>query len=109
MGDSADTGATGPGGFHCPRCSSSRVRRSAPHSVGERLLRAFSPLHFYRCRDCGHRGVHMGALERAGAGGRRLESRDIEDMRARRLRAMVLMILAAAVGAIAGLNIYSCG
>ncbi len=102
--------------FHCPRCGSARARRSGPHSLEERLLRAFTPLRTYRCRDCGHRGWRWGGgrvwLRRArttAVPGRPPEKRDMDYLRRRRLRRAFAVLAAIGLGAAAGVFLQKCG
>ena len=116
---------TGPGAadggegaaFHCPRCASTNVRRSKAKTAGERLLRYLTPFHYYRCRKCGHRGLHLGRVPTPPAGhehdpsktpGRPLERRDLEEALERRKRLLWTVLLAVALGALAGKYVHSC-
>jgi FlaA1/EpsC-like NDP-sugar epimerase len=40
----------------CPKCESSRLRRSRPRSLPEGIRRRFSTRRLFRCSDCGWRG-----------------------------------------------------
>ncbi len=102
--------------FHCPRCGSARARRSGPHTLEERMLRAFTPFRPYRCRDCGHRGWRWGTgrvrLRRArptAIPGRRPERRDLADIRRRRMRRTAAVLAAIGLGATAGVLLRECG
>ncbi len=97
--------------FLCPHCGSARVRRSAPHTFSERVLRAFTPYHFYRCRDCGRRGRYLGTLpsgDHHGPSGRPMERRDVAALRKRRHRIVTWAILSIALGIAAGMYVHSC-
>jgi ribosomal protein L37AE/L43A len=103
--------------LHCPRCGSSNVRRSKAKTAGERLVRYLTPFHYYRCRKCGHRGAHLGRVPTAHAHhdldpsrtpGRPLERRDLEESLERRKRVFWTVVLAVALGALAGKYVHSC-
>ena len=94
----------------CPHCGSASVRRSAPHGFGERFLRTFTPFHFYRCRDCGRRGVHLGRVSgrRSSRTGRPVEGRDIRAVRMKRQRRLIALLLSIGLGVAAGIYLHSC-
>jgi len=103
------------GGFRCPECGSHRVRRSAPRTPVERLVRAVSPFHRYKCRDCEHRGWHLGRVpsrhhehDSVPPGGRPPEKRDIEAAQQRRRNLVGSLVLATALGVATGLYVQSC-
>lgn len=104
----------GEPGLRCPECGSRRVRRSAPRSAAERLVRAVTPLHRFRCRDCAHRGWHLGAIpsrrhrDRELPAGRPLERRDIEAKQLKRKRLVSSVLVAVALGAAAGVYVHDC-
>lgn len=113
--DPDQVGSPAPPRTSCPRCGSERLRRSAPRGLGERVLRSLSPVHFYRCRVCGHRGWHLGTIGRvhrekrpAEVPGRPVEKRDLEARRAKRARAVVAVAAAVGLGVAAGFLIQSC-
>ncbi len=96
--------------FVCPHCGSARVRRSAPHTFSERVLRASTPYHYYRCRDCGRRGRYLGTPpsgDRA-VSGRPVERRDITALRKRRRRMVTWAIVSIALGVAAGMYVHGC-
>jgi hypothetical protein len=111
-----DVAQRGPAGFHCRMCRSTHVRRSAPHTTFERVVRKITPFHLYRCRDCEYRGWHLGpaalakheASESAAPAGRPRERRDVESGRLKRRRIVGSLILAAILGAASGLYLHSC-
>lgn len=114
MPDVEEPESPAPEGFSCPRCGSTHMRRSAPHSPGERFVRAVSPVHFFRCRSCGHRGWHLG---RVGPRRRRhssqlparpVEKRDLEALRTRRARTLLALAVAIGLGAATGVVVESC-
>ncbi len=99
----------------CPHCGSERLRRSAPRGLAERLVRWLSPVHFYRCRTCGHRGWHLGVIGRARrrrraepVPGRLVERRDVEARRARTIRVAIALAVALGLGAASGLVVHAC-
>jgi predicted RNA-binding Zn-ribbon protein involved in translation (DUF1610 family) len=47
----------------CPRCGSSRIKRSHSRSIAERFLRLLNR-RAYRCVNCGWRGIRQGASSR---------------------------------------------
>jgi DNA-directed RNA polymerase subunit RPC12/RpoP len=94
----------------CPHCGSFSLRRSAPHGFGERFLRTFTPFHFYRCRDCGRRGAHLGRVSGRGSArtGRPVEGRDVRATRTRRRRRLVALFASLGLGVAAGVFVHSC-
>jgi hypothetical protein len=119
--DPADGPGQPPGApgdrLRCPRCGSSNVRRSKAKTPGERLVRYLTPFHYYRCRKCGHRGRHLGRVPAPPAPsdqdpsrtpGRPLERRDLEESLERKKRVVWTVLLAVALGALAGKYVHSC-
>jgi hypothetical protein len=104
------TGLPEEPGLSCAHCGSPQVRRSAPKGLFEYVVRSASPVHFYRCRDCGRRGAHWGRIPRAGqsSGGRPVETRDTRLRRKRRIRLVFSAAIAVALGSAAGLYLHSC-
>src|SRR5512143_1555456 len=99
----------------CPRCGSQRLRRSAPHDGWERLVRALTPLHFYRCQECGFRGSRRGRVgsSRPVASDpsitpRPIELRDLKAAAESRKRMALLLLLAIASGIATGTLLNSC-
>jgi len=43
----------------CPSCGSNNFYRSRTRSAFERLIRATTAVHYYRCHDCGWRGPRL--------------------------------------------------
>jgi len=41
----------------CPNCGSNHIYRSHTKNVTEKLIRELFPFRYYRCHDCGWRGV----------------------------------------------------
>jgi predicted RNA-binding Zn-ribbon protein involved in translation (DUF1610 family) len=41
----------------CPSCGSTNIYRSHARGVIERSTRAVLPVHYFRCHDCGWRGM----------------------------------------------------
>jgi len=85
------------------------VRRSEAKTGPEKFLRRLG-IHFFRCRECQHRGRKIGALpgreSSSGSGARHSRDR----MAARRERGTVLaaFVLAAVLGLGAGVYLHSC-
>ena len=107
----------GPGGMKCPRCGSTRVRRSMAKNPGEKLVRYLTPFHYYRCRKCGFRGKHLGRvptlhahqdLDPSKTPGRPLERRDLDEVLERRKRVFWSVFVAVALGAMAGVYVHGC-
>ncbi len=101
--------------FSCPRCGSSRVRRSVPQDGWERLVRAATAFHYYRCRDCHHRGSRWGRMsthrrERRvpSVPVRPVEVRDLTAAALKRRRMVLLVLVAIASGIATGTMVDSC-
>lgn len=100
----------------CPSCGSSNLRRSMPRTAFERLMRAFTPYHYFLCRDCEYRGVRVGPLSSSQDGGttgihhpsRPLEPRDRQATRQRIYRTVLSVLFALALGAASGVYIHGC-
>jgi predicted nucleic-acid-binding Zn-ribbon protein len=39
----------------CPKCGGTNVHRSRARTPGERRIRRFLPIRYWRCHDCDHR------------------------------------------------------
>ena len=48
----------------CPRCSSQNFYRSRSRSIREKIARAILPFRYYRCHDCGWRGLRSSVESR---------------------------------------------
>lgn len=100
--------------FSCPRCGSTRIRRSLPQDGWERLVRELTPIHYFRCRDCNHRGSHWGAIawpERELAADlptRPAEQRDVTAVAVQRRRVVLLVLIAIGGGVVTGFMVHSC-
>lgn len=102
--------------FACPRCGSTRVRRSMAKTPGEKAIRYLTPFHFYRCRSCGHRGKHLGRVrsehlhheDPSKTPGRPIERRDVEESLERRKKMLWTVLLAVGLGAMAGVYVHGC-
>lgn len=101
--------------FTCPACGSLDVRRSMPHDLWERAIRASTPYHLYFCRGCGRRGWYRGTLTLApadqiqqGLPAREIEARDDAARRRRRHRAMMSLLVAILSGTGAALYLHGC-
>jgi hypothetical protein len=91
------------------------VRRSRAKTPVERFVRAATPFHLYRCRNCRHRGWHFGPVlddgqERVEARppGRPVEPRDVAASRRKRRKIVGSVLLGVALGAAAGAYLHSC-
>jgi hypothetical protein len=58
----------------CPKCSHPHLHRSSPRSWRESALLAVTPVRFYRCHVCMHRGWTTRAVSQS----------ELEDLAARR-------------------------
>jgi hypothetical protein len=100
--------------FQCPSCGSSHLRRSLPQDGWERLIRALTPLHYYRCRDCGARGSHWGEIAFGVPSGspplpsRPIEERDRTALVVKRRRAAFLVMIAIGAGMLTGMTVHAC-
>jgi hypothetical protein len=100
--------------FPCPRCGSTAVRKSMPRSAGERLVRAWTPYHYFLCRDCEYRGHHLGPVPTTPGSdadritSRPLEYRDRQEAQRRARRLVVSICVAATMGAASGLYLHGC-
>ncbi len=45
--------------MRCPKCSSTRMRRSRSRNRRERRVRFFLPVRYYRCHQCNHRVLRV--------------------------------------------------
>lgn len=45
--------------MRCPKCNSTRMRRSRSRSGRERRIRFFLPVRYYRCHQCNHRVLRV--------------------------------------------------
>jgi hypothetical protein len=85
-----------------------------PRDGWERFQRAVTPLHFYLCRDCEHRGSHWGTIrsapDAAAALGtsRPIEERDRIAAHAKLRSAVLSVVFATILGAAAGAYVHSC-
>lgn len=86
------------------------MRRSAPHPGWERLAHLLFPVHFFKCRDCGHRDRRLGDLGRdlPPSGemehrGRPLEKRDVRALQLRKRRQLATVAIATALGTALGM------
>jgi hypothetical protein len=99
--------------FTCPRCGSIRVRRSMPRDAWERFVRSVTPFHYFLCRDCDHRALHVGRVpvgDGTGAPwpGRPVEERDRRAARVKARNTVLTALLAVMLGAAAGVYVHSC-
>lgn len=98
----------------CPRCGSQAIRRSMPRTRFERLVRAWTPYHYFLCRECEYRGSHLGAIPLAAGGDARqvpsrpLEVRDHEAHRRRRKQLVLSFVVASVLGIASGVYLQSC-
>lgn len=97
----------------CPRCGSKAIRRSMPRTGIERLVRAWTPYHYFLCRECEYRGSHLGAIPRAAEGdvdvpSRPREVRDNDADRRRRQRVVFSFMIASVLGIASGVYLQSC-
>lgn len=58
--------------MRCTKCGSPNLHRSRTRSRGERRLRFFLPVFFYRCHQCNYRTMRATPRALAGAVGRYL-------------------------------------
>jgi hypothetical protein len=107
-------GETRKKALRCPRCGSEAVRRSMPRTGFERLVRAWTPYHYFLCRDCEYRGAHLGAIPASGAHSatgltsRPVEVRDRQAQRRQMKRVASAILLASLLGAASGLYLHGC-
>ena len=107
---------TTPSRLKCPRCGSDAIRRSMPRTAFERLVRAWTPYHYFMCRACDYRGMRFGpisspsAIERGEASlpSRPIEVRDREAGRRRLRQAVTSLLIATALGAASGVYLHGC-
>ena len=94
----------------CPACGAHRIHRSHPRNRLEALARAFTPLRFHRCGECGLRGHHWAwavasatrpehPAQPSSRG--RLGSRDVLAARIRRRRIAISITVATLLGVLA--------
>ena len=84
-----------------------------PRTAFERLLRHTTPIHFYLCRACEHRGLTFGPVRVSGARpaqlpGRPIEARDRALARVKLRRTVMSFVFAALLGASVGLYVHGC-
>jgi hypothetical protein len=85
-----------------------------PRTGLERLVRAWTPYHYFLCRDCEYRGAHLGMVpSSSGGAGDRVTSRPVEQRdqaagRRRRQQLVTSFLLAAALGTASGAYLHSC-
>ena len=56
--------------MRCPKCNSTRMRRSRSRNRRERRIRFFLPVRYYRCHQCNHRVLRVTARALGEAVGR---------------------------------------
>jgi hypothetical protein len=103
-----------PAPLRCPSCGSTRIRRSLPQDGWERFLRAIAPVHYYRCRECNHRGWTWGPVLLSDEAAppnvpvRPPEVRDATAAAVRRRRALFLVVVAVGAGIAMGFMAERC-
>jgi hypothetical protein len=102
----------------CSVCGSTRVRRSMARSAVELLVRKLTPFHLYVCRDCEHRGWHLGPVPDIAThpldqcslmlSARPVEQRDIDVSRRRWRQTALSLLVAITLGAFLGCYVHGC-